>query len=342
MSFFYVKIFYILSCYVTHMMSVWRSYFKIMSMISTKTRADDDATSTDDDKTFLFGVEKMDPNRCMIFRQIEQNAIGTKEWAFMSSAKFIKMMIQGVMTKPKQVCTNKNCPKFNELNSLRVRANYIDEEKVNVQKQMLQDSVNGTYDASTFHGKANDVKFISTQDIITSSWFNASSSRLPMFTINLRKRCPELSTKLVGNYETSIIVDPPSYERAPLIRKALQSKPHFTRADPAPLPGFCGKTSCAFITTWCFSIEGNPSGLYLENCQQLLHMPIMPVSILKMCPMDFAVVFRATHDKRAILMFCKEATDKTLMNSPDSVLGGIVGEEMFHDPIKDPPEWHEC
>lgn len=92
-----------------------------------------------------------------------------------------------------------------------------------------------------------------------------------------------------------MVLDPPSYSNASLIRKSLlpTSDGNFKRANPLRLPGFCGKTSCAFITTWCFSIDNKAAGLYLHNCEQLLHMPIMPISVLKMCLMDFGVVFNA-------------------------------------------------
>ena len=110
------------------------------------------------------------------------------------------------------------------------------------------------------------------------------------------------------------------------------------------LPGFCGKTSCDFVTTWCFLLDGKTAGLYLQDCEQLLHMPIMPVSVLKMCPMDFGVVFNACNgdpsndngnrpnNKQAILMFCKEATDDVLAGNADSVLGNVVNSEMFYNP----------
>lgn len=63
--------------------------------------------------------------------------------------------------------------------------------------------------------------------------------------------------------------------------------------------------------------------------------------------MDFAVVFNASNSelvsddgssssskkaKQAILMFCKEATDRLSMENPDAVLGNVVNADMFHDP----------
>ena len=253
-----------------------------------------------------------------------------KEWKFMTSIKLIKIMVQGLMAKPKKDKSSNDAQQ-----SVRIRANFIDKAKIEAQKQRYQDHLNGIAEAATnlFKSKTDNVEFVSTQDIITSSWFNASSSRLPMNTFNLRERCPALPKNLAGNYETTMLLDPPSYENASLIRKSLlRNGESFKRANPMPLPGFCGKTSCAFITTWCFSVEGKAAGLYLEGCEQVLHMPIMPVSILKTCPMDFAVVFRASllTGEQGIIMFCKQADDHALANNADSVLGEVVNRSMFH------------
>lgn len=51
---------------------------------------------------FEFTIDKLDHNRQLDYRTIEQIGIGIDLWTFLSGIKFVKLVIQGVMTKAKK------------------------------------------------------------------------------------------------------------------------------------------------------------------------------------------------------------------------------------------------
>ena len=172
--------------------------------------------------------------------------MGDKEMSWVASLPFVKMMVQGLMTKPIEIC-DKSSPGYEKLRGQRTRCFSIDKEKVAERKRLYAEADSRSKTGKLLT-KVEDVSFISTNDVVSSAFFNATGARLPLFTMNLCRLCPEFAEDMAGNYETSLILDPPSYESPALIRRALLGRP-YRRARPMPLPGFCGKTSAAFITT---------------------------------------------------------------------------------------------
>ena len=53
-----------------------------------------------------------------------------------------------------------------------------------------------------------DVSFISTNDVVSSTLLNAYDERLPMFTMNLRGCCPNFAEDMAGKYNTFLTLDP--------------------------------------------------------------------------------------------------------------------------------------
>ena len=59
----------------------------------------------------------------------------------------------------------------------------------------------------------------------------------------------------------------------------------------------------------------------------------------EMC--DFIVIFSTKPGHEALLLLCKAATDKNILENLVSILGGVVWDGMLHDPRKDTREWHK-
>ena len=65
--------------------------------------------------------------------------------------------------------------------------------------------------------KFENLSFISTNDVLSSAFFNVVYARLPMFTRNIQDRCPEFAEEMAVKYETLMIIDPFRHESQDLI-----------------------------------------------------------------------------------------------------------------------------
>ena len=151
--------------------------------------------------------------------------------------------------------------------------------------------------------------FVSTNDIITSTFGKATRSRVMYMAINWRHRMEGLSGKDAGNYETVLFYDPEGYETAGKIRESIDQKPPLLRKSTMPLPGFCESLSCriSMITNWAFpNFTGDLQLLEEPNTSTvLLHLPTYKPTD---APMNFAVVFRARKNTLAVVYFLTDVT----------------------------------
>merc|ERR1712070_1145579 len=98
--------------------------------------------------------------------------------------------------------------------------------------------------------KADSVQFVSTNDIIVSSFFNASKPDACLMQVNLRGRCDQWRDTDAGNYHYNLFYTSKSYGTPVQIRQSLQTQP-YTRQPREPFPKpheVCGKA--AFISSW--------------------------------------------------------------------------------------------
>ena len=65
--------------------------------------------------------------------------------------------------------------------------------------------------------KLEDLRFISTNDVVSTAFFNVTNENLPMFTRNLRGSCPEFAEDMAVNYQAFLILYPLSYKSLDLI-----------------------------------------------------------------------------------------------------------------------------
>ena len=72
-------------------------------------------------------------------------------------------------------------------------------------------------DTGKFLIKLEGVSYILTNDIVSSAFFNATSARLPIFTINFNGRCPTFAKDMGVKYDKFMILDPLIYESLALI-----------------------------------------------------------------------------------------------------------------------------
>lgn len=208
-------------------------------------------------------------------------AMGKEEGAFLLSGSLICNVICSMMCGSKPL----------------IESYHVDLEKVKAAKQAVQKE------------GPEGVDFVSTNDILTSAFGNATDCRVLLMPLNFRDRLPDFTGTDAGNYEGALALGPEDYAGPELIRKTMKSgPPTFKRCVAKPLPGCCEsmRTNLGMITNWCFPFFEE---LQLEGCEQLLHMPHCDTN---MVPFDIAVVYRPKKGKLALALFVRSCTSADL------------------------------
>jgi len=130
------------------------------------------------------------------------------------------------------------------------------------------------------------VPFVSTNDIITSAFSNASGLHTCLMAYNFRKRMSGLAESHAGNYVKCMVFDNINAGTPDGVRRALRNP---------QLPCRSGRTKifsrAGLITNW--SAFSKP--IRIPRCVEQLHQPLMDLSSsgLKYMPFDAMCVFRA-------------------------------------------------
>ena len=85
---------------------------------------------------------------------------------------------------------------------------------------------------------AGQVPYVTTNDILTSGFFNECGTRIGMMGLDCRGRLAGIDQDLAGNDVTALTLDPETFATLASVRKMLSSTPFQTTA--LPLPGCCG------------------------------------------------------------------------------------------------------
>jgi hypothetical protein len=220
-------------------------------------------------------------------------AVGQKEYKHIFSLPFLFNAMKGMLLGGKATC----------------HAYFVDDEKIEALKLAQA-------------ARAEDeAPFISTNDILTSSFIRVSCSRLCMSAINLRGRIDGISMVDAGNYEAALLYDDLQAATPQGVRATLLSGPPFKPTAKA-LPGVREGMFCnlGLITNWA-TFAGN---LELSECEQVLHLPLH--SIKKM-PFDCAIIFTPATGRTAVMYFLKRTSREQLLQGCE--LGDPVSRQLF-------------
>ena len=113
--------------------------------------------------------------------------------------------------------------------------------------------------------QAIGVDYVSTNDILTSTFGNATSARLLLMAINFRDKLPDFKADDAGNYEGALVFGPDDYATPTSIRQTLNTGPPAYRrgagltTGPAALPGCCENLRCQIsMVTNMLNPNSNP------------------------------------------------------------------------------------
>mmetsp|Transcript_17350 Transcript_17350/g.35759 ORF Transcript_17350/g.35759 Transcript_17350/m.35759 type:complete len:203 (+) Transcript_17350:790-1398(+) len=161
--------------------------------------------------------------------------------------------------------------------------------------------------------KQHGVEFVSTNDILSSTFGSVTGARIMLLPLNFRGRNPEFTADDAGNYEGALAFGPSDYDSPSLVRKTLQSgPPTFLRGGGVvaalPLPGGWAATRCrlSMCVNWTFP---HFTQFDIEGCHHLLHTPHADT---KMVPFDTAVVYCPRAGEIAAVFFTRSVDEADL------------------------------
>lgn len=210
-------------------------------------------------------VEVLDPVRVADFEEAKTEVIGEKENAMFTSAGFGLGILGTYMgTKvtrrdPQNVCIH------------AVDPDWVAQEKVSAKQEGL-------------------VRFVSTNDALTSWFFREMKSDINIMVANFRSREPSilgLAEHQVGNYEANVPYFPGDVETPSLIRQSIRNADGGFRAcragsPPTEIPKFLTllRNKSAIITNWAtfyrdVVLQDNASDNKTSPHNPKLHLPIM-------------------------------------------------------------------
>ncbi|RLO00326.1 hypothetical protein DYB28_012597 [Aphanomyces astaci] len=138
---------------------------------------------------------------------------------------------------------------------------------------------------------------VSTNDIVTSWYFQLCRADVGFMVVNTRDKYPHVTHDLAGNYTTLVGYQPQDYASPSLLRASLQSVP-YRRAVSGGLPWmFCKST--AMITSWASLSDAAPPAL--PQCTLVAHFPVADASYNPPYT-SLAVVFRKSPAELGIIL----------------------------------------
>lgn len=237
-------------------------------------------------------IEALDPVRMDDIPGQMIEAMGKREWGFFSSFTHAFNALRGAFFGRKA----------------KVFSYYIDTDKVDALK--------------TEAAKKAQVSFVSTNDILTSTFSSFMSPRLFMMTINFRNKLPGLDDGRAGNYSGVVFYDKSGYSNPSAVRNILKGGPPYT-GILEKFPGIVEALFCrlGLITnTVAFTLDFS-----FDGCEEILHFPLFDFTLL---PYDIVYVFRPKHGKLGVLYATRRFEHAHFVSS-NLPIGGAVSTEIF-------------
>eukprot|EP00930_Biecheleria_cincta_P098245 TRINITY_DN89921_c0_g1_i1.p1 TRINITY_DN89921_c0_g1~~TRINITY_DN89921_c0_g1_i1.p1 ORF type:complete len:560 (+),score=54.51 TRINITY_DN89921_c0_g1_i1:153-1832(+) len=165
-------------------------------------------------------------------------------------------------------------------------------------------------------------EFVSTNDILVSTFGNMIKARCMFLGINFRNRVDGASDEDAGNYQGTLWLDEGVYKHPEGIREVLQAGPPF-RGRTQPFPGFfeTAFSEMGGLSNWAFLRDG----LNIPECEQLLQLPVFD---FRTVPIDMAIVFAPRAGELAVIYGLKYVEDDASLRR-QAPLGAKVADTLF-------------
>lgn len=189
---------------------------------------------------------------------------------------------------------------------------YLDEEKVKK--------------AKAEEAAAGDVDYVTTNDILTSGFFNATNARIGMMGYDCRDRLDKIEGDLAGNYVTALVLDSEVFGTPASLRKMYAAPPGtpFTTVKK-PLPAFpncCGGNgNFAMVTNWSSFAQ---TLIEFDGCELDVHLPIQHPSY---CVYDLMIPFSSGTGKKGVMIWTVNTDEAGIRDALP--VGDSVSDKLF-------------
>jgi hypothetical protein len=185
----------------------------------------------------------------------------------------------------------------------------VDSETMSQEKTRAIMNDNGNHHPASGATTARNVPFCSTNDILTSWFFQNSDADVGAMAINFRNRLQGHTNNHAGNYESILLYRRPDSAHPTLIRQSLldgdnQYRRPVTGKDPVPSFWEALGTTSALVTNWSSFAKPN----FIPNCQEELHVPLYDLRRSVPTGSSVLIIFRAGPDKGTGLYLVGEPT----------------------------------
>jgi hypothetical protein len=218
-------------------------------------------------------VRELQVTRVQTFSDAMKDVCGRKELEWGESMGTGCLFVWSAMLP-----TALGCLKGSQCNAF-----YVDHDKITIAKEEAAAA------ASSVSGDGDGITYVSTNDILTSSFFNACNTRVGWMGLNCRGRIDGISEELAGNYVSALTMDSSAFATPTAVRKMLSKQPFQTVERPLPscCGWFCGRDSSNFamVTNWS-TFAGDL--IKFDNCDLDIHLPLQNPDNL---PFDIMIPF---------------------------------------------------
>lgn len=169
---------------------------------------------------------------------------------------------------------------------------YVDQTWIDQQKSVAQND------------EGNGVQYVSTNDILVSSFFKSCEADCASMAINFRGKVDDCGECDVGNYEELITYMPADFATPFLVRKSVTGPTYVRAAIPhTKMPTNWQHLGAKYgvITNWATFVRP----LEIDGTQEMLHLPLFdfpkstPASVL-----GAMVIFKPDPSKKEVACLC--------------------------------------
>lgn len=150
--------------------------------------------------------------------------------------------------------------------------------------------------------KDTNTKFVSSNDVLTSWFFQNCNCVHGFMALNFRGRLENHTDRQAGNYENVVFYRRPDSAHPALLRQSISGQVYRRQiTSDIPMPGFwemARGANIAICTNWAsFALPCK-----LEGCEEEIQIPLYNVSALLPSTMAVGIVFRAGPKGLAVLV----------------------------------------
>lgn len=153
------------------------------------------------------------------------------------------------------------------------------------------------------------VPFVSTNDILSSTYAQLTDSNAMLMAVNFRNRIPAITDKDAGNYEDFLVIDKETSSASEKIRILISNLKSEAPKINLPTGNAKSKSNPVLITNWA----GFSEPILIKNAKSLLHVPLYTS---KEITFDSCIVYSPQTDIVSALLFMKDLDDKKVRSHP--------------------------